>query len=75
AHKTLADIPAFVLIAKAGMDKARAERLKNLLLAFQNEPEGIDFLGRVGYSKLIPANEAALKRVDAYLKETRKALK
>lgn len=75
AHKTLADIPAFVLIAKAGMDKTRAERLKNLLLAFPNEPEGIDFLGRVGYSKLMPANEAALKRVDAYLKETRKALK
>lgn len=74
-HGTLADIPAFVLLAKPGVDKALAERLKNLLLAFQNEAAGVDFLGRVGYGKLIPANEAALKRVDAYLKETRKALK
>jgi phosphonate transport system substrate-binding protein len=66
-QKHIADIPAFVLIAKA-------ERLKQALLAFPREAEGIDFLGHTGYDSLIPANEAAMKRADIYLKETRKAL-
>jgi len=74
-QKHIADIPAFVVIAKAGMDKAQAEQLKKALLAFPNEAEGIDFLGHTGYTTLIPANEAAMKRADPYLKETRKALK
>ena len=74
-QKHIADIPAFVLIAKAGMDKAQAEQLKQALLAFPSEAEGIDFLGHTGYNTLIPANEAAMKRADIYLKETRKALK
>ncbi|OYY95436.1 MAG: hypothetical protein B7Y41_02735 [Hydrogenophilales bacterium 28-61-23] len=73
--KHIADIPAFVLIARADMDKAQAERLKTLLLTFQNEVEGIDFLGQTGYNKLIAANETVMKRADVYLKETRKALK
>ncbi len=71
----IADIPAFVMIANARMDKVQAERLKALLLSFQNEAEGIDFLGHTGYDSLIPADEAVLKRADVFLKETRKALK
>jgi phosphonate transport system substrate-binding protein len=74
-QKHIADIPAFVLIAKAGMDKTQAESLKKALLVFPEAAEGIDFLGRTGYTSLIPANEAAMKRADPYLKETRKALK
>jgi phosphonate transport system substrate-binding protein len=74
-QKHIADIPAFVLIARAGMDKAQAERLKALLLAFPNEAEGIDFLGHTGYTALIPASEAVMKRADVYLKETRKVLR
>jgi phosphonate transport system substrate-binding protein len=74
-QKHIADIPAWVLIAKASMDKAQAELVKKSLLAFPNTEEGIDFLGRTGYTSLIPANESVMKRADIYLKETRKALK
>jgi len=74
-QKHFADTPAFVLIAKAGMDKTQAERLKALLLAFPNAVEGIDFLGHTGHTTLIPASEAVMKRGDVYLKETRRALK
>lgn len=74
-QKHIADIPAFVLIAKAGMEKVQTERLKKALLTFPNETEGIDFLGHTGYNTLIPATEAAMKRADPYLQETRKALK
>lgn len=74
-QKHIANIPAFVLIANARMDKARTEHLKALLLNFPNEAEGIDFLGHTGYDTLIPADEAVMKRTDVYLKETRKALK
>ena len=74
-QKHIADIPAFVLIAKTGMAKVQAEQLKKALLAFPNESEGIDFLGHTGYNTLISATEAAMKRADPYLKETRKALK
>lgn len=74
-QKHIADIPAFVFMARAGTDKTRTESLKKVLLAFQNESEGIDFLGRTGYNGLIPASEAAMKRADIFLKETRKALK
>ncbi len=74
-QKHIADIPAFVVIAKAAMGKAQSDQLKKALLAFPSEAEGIDFLGHTGYTTLIPANEAAMKRADPYLKETRKALK
>jgi phosphonate transport system substrate-binding protein len=74
-QKHIADIPAWVLIAKASMDKAQVAQLTNALLTFPNEAEGIDFLGHTGYTTLIPANETVMKRADRYLKETRKALK
>jgi phosphonate transport system substrate-binding protein len=73
--KHIADIPAFVMMAKPGTDKARSEQLKRLLLNFPREAEGIDFLGQTGYSSVIPISEANLKRGDIFLKETRKALK
>jgi phosphonate transport system substrate-binding protein len=69
-HKHIADIPAFVFLAKS----AQAERLRGLILAFPQEVEGIDFLGQTGYTGLIPATEARLKRVDGYLKATRRIL-
>lgn len=74
-QKHIADIPAFVLLAKASMDKTQAEQLKKAMLAFTNEAEGLDFIGKIGYTNLIPASEAAMKRADVYVKETRKALK
>lgn len=73
--KHIADIPAFVFIAKPDASKARSEQLKRALLAFPRESEGIDFLGHTGNNGLIPASEAAMKRADIFLKETRKALK
>jgi phosphonate transport system substrate-binding protein len=73
--KHIADIPAFVFLAKADLGKPEAERLRTLLLAFPREEEGMKFLAQTGYSGLHPAGEKAMKRADAYLKETRKALK
>jgi len=73
--KHIADIPAFVMMVKPGTDKARSEQLKRLLLNFPQEAEGIDFLGQTGYNNVIPVSESTMKRVDIFLKETRKALK
>jgi phosphonate transport system substrate-binding protein len=70
----IADIPAFVFLARPDASSARVERLKKLLLAFPAEAEGIDFLGQTGYTEIVEANEARMKRVDGYLKLTRKAL-
>lgn len=74
-YRHIADIPAFVFLAKPGTGQARAGQLKHLLLAFPNEMEGIDFMGRSGYTGLVPVSEATMKRVDPYLKQTRLALK
>ena len=70
----IADIPAFVVLAKPDLDRARVERLKALLLGFANQAEGSDFFARIGYAGFIASSEARLKRVDSYLKATRKAL-
>jgi phosphonate transport system substrate-binding protein len=74
-QKHIADIPAFVLIIQSGMPASRASRLKSDLLAFPHQAEGIEFLARIGYTKLMPIDAAAMKRADVYLEETRKALK
>ncbi len=71
----IADIPAFFLIAKPTTSKRQAAYLKQILLAFPAEAEGIDFLGQTGYTNLTPASETNLKRADIFLKETRRALK
>jgi phosphonate transport system substrate-binding protein len=73
--KHIANIPAFVLIARSGMPPSRASRLKSALLAFPRRAEGVEFLARVGYTKLIPVDAAEMKRADVYLAEIRKALK
>jgi len=73
--KHIADIPAFVLIAKKGTTKTHANTLMRALLAFQNTPAGLDFLRKTGYTNLIPATESSMKRADPYLRETIKALK
>jgi len=73
--KRIADIPAFVFLAKADLGKPEVERLRALLLAFPREEAGMGFLAQTGYSGLRPAGEKAMRRADAYLKETREALK
>jgi len=73
--KHIANIPAFILMARADMPKSQVEQLKRALLAFPNEAAGIDFLAKTGYKNLIPINEAAMKRIDPYLDATIKALK
>jgi phosphonate transport system substrate-binding protein len=74
-QKHIADIPAFVFLVKPDLPRGQAERIKTLLLDFPREAEGIVFLGHTGYTGIRPASEAAMKRVDPYLKETRKVLK
>jgi phosphonate transport system substrate-binding protein len=71
----IADIPAFVLLVKPDLPRPAADRLRALLLAFPREAEGILFLGQTGYTTLRPTSETIMKRVDGYLKETRKVLK
>lgn len=73
--KHIADIPAFVFMAKADLPPGDVQRLRDLLLAFPAEAEGIDFLGHTGYTTLRATSEATMKRADIYLKETRKVLK
>ncbi|MCP5278641.1 MAG: PhnD/SsuA/transferrin family substrate-binding protein [Thiobacillus sp.] len=70
----MADIPAFVMLAKPGVSRADRERLQSAVLAFGQGIAGQGFLKGIAYSALIPANERMLKRVDGYLKETRKGL-
>lgn len=70
----IADIPAFVFLAKPDLPRDQAERLKKWLLEFPGEAEGIDFLSRTGYTGVVPASESRMKRADPYLKATRKAL-
>lgn len=73
--KHIADIPAFVFLVKPGLPREQAERIKTALLKFPGEAEGIDFLGRTGYTTIQPATEATMKRADPYIKETRKVLR
>ncbi len=73
--KHIADIPAFVFLAKPDLPRAQAEKLRAMLLEFPKEAEGIDFLGHTGYSTIRAAGESSMKRADPYLKETRKVLK
>jgi len=74
-QKHIADIPAFVFLAKPDLPRPQAERIRALLLEFPREAEGIEFLGHTGYSGIRAVNENAMKRADTYLKETRKVLK
>jgi len=73
-QKHIADIPAFVFLARPDTPRIQAEHLKKLLQEFPAKAEGIDFLRGIGYAGVVEASEARLKRADAYLKATRKAL-
>lgn len=70
----IADIPAFVMLAKPQASRAEVARLEGYLLAFARGKAGQAFLQSVAYTALRPAAEESLKRVDAYLKETKKGL-
>lgn len=74
AEEHIAGIPAFVFLAKPAAPSAQSERLKKLLLEFPATAAGIGFLDRIGYTGLVEAGEARMKRADRYLKATRTAL-
>lgn len=70
----IADIPAFVMLAKPEASRRQIEDLQNKVLAFARSKTGRAFLKGIAYSDLVAANEQSLHRVDAYLKETSKGL-
>ncbi len=72
--KHVADIPAFVFLAKPDLPPAQAERMKSLLLAYPGSAVGEQFLRQIGYTAILPVNEQYMARADAYMKATRKAL-
>ncbi|PJB07722.1 MAG: hypothetical protein CO126_00520, partial [Hydrogenophilales bacterium CG_4_9_14_3_um_filter_63_34] len=74
AQKHIADVPAFVFLARPDAPRAQVERLQKWLLEFPSEAEGSDFLSHIGYTGVVAATEARMKRADGYLKATRKAL-
>lgn len=49
-------------------------RMQDLLLNFASGGAGKEFLRGIAYTALVATDEQTLKRVDPYLKETRKAL-
>ncbi len=70
----IADIPAFVMLAKPGTSKRDADAMQRKILAFVSSSQGKAFLKSIAYSAFVPASEQSLHRVDAYLEETRKGL-
>lgn len=70
----IADIPAFVMLAKPAASPAEADRLRGVVLDFVRGKAGQDFLKGLALTGLVPADERQMKRADAYLKETRKGL-
>jgi len=74
AQKHIADVPAFVFLARPDASRARVESLQKWLLEFPSSAEGSDFLSHIGYTGVVAATEARMKRADGYLKATRKAL-
>lgn len=70
----IADIPAFVMLAKPNTPRKEIERMQGAVLSFAKSKAGQSFLNGIAYEGLVLADERLLKRVDAYLKETRKGL-
>lgn len=68
------DIPSFVGLAKPDMPRMEAKRLQEMLLTFSREQAGQDFLRGIAFAGFVPAEEKRLKRVDAFLTQTRKGL-
>lgn len=67
-------IPSFVGLARPDLPPAEARKLRELLLNFASARAGQDFLKGLAFTGFVPADEKRLRRVDAYLKETRKGL-
>jgi len=72
--RSVSDIPAFVAMAAPTLPAAKLERLRTGLLRFPREPAGLDFMARNSYTGLHPADEAAMRRADPFLKETRRMI-
>lgn len=70
----IADIPAFVMLAKPGASRGEADRLQKVVLSFAQGKTGQAFLSSIAYTNLVPADERLMKRADVYLKETRRGL-
>jgi phosphonate transport system substrate-binding protein len=70
----ITEIPALVFMAGPTLPATRALHLKKLLLDFQQEPTGVEFLQQVGYRSLVEADETRMKRVDIHLKAARGTL-
>ena len=73
-YRHIADIPAFIFVAKPRVSSERAAELRAIMLQFGKEEEGLEFYGRTGYLGVRATTDASMKRVDAYLKQTRKML-
>ena len=71
-YRSVSDIPAFVVMAGPGMAKAELAKLRAGLLAFPRAAEGVEFLGQHSYTGMHSADEAAMRRADPFLKETRR---
>lgn len=71
-YRKLSDIPAFVIMGAPGMTKGSLERLRTAFLAFSQEAEGLEFLAHNSYTRLHRADEAAMRRADVFLRETRR---
>ncbi len=69
-YKHVSDIPAFVILAAPGLPKQAIDRLSAGLAIFANEPEGLEFLEQNSDTGLVAADEAMMRRSDAYLEET-----
>lgn len=74
-HKHIADIPAFVMLARPGVERARVDRLREWLLAFPAEASGRAFMTHIGYGEIRPVTDAVMRRSDAYVAATRKAMR
>lgn len=71
-HRNIADIPAFVVLAGATLPADLLARLRGGALELARSPEGRAFFANTGYTGLHPADEAAMRRADPFLKDTRR---
>lgn len=74
-HTQFSEVISFLVIANPKLDPAVADKLKKLLLGFdQREKDGRVFFERSGFKGIGPINPVAMLRLDAYLDKTRALL-
>lgn len=73
-YRRVSDIPAFVILASPDLPSGHLERLRKGILAFPAEAEGRTFFAENTYTGLHAADEAAMRRADRFLKETRRTI-